>query len=66
MILHSIEQNPLKETITHFYFIEKEACMYNNNSNAMPKGLRTFPNHQYALVSIGVYVTMCVVSHQGL
>ena len=30
MILHSIEQNPLKETITHFYFIEKEACMYNN------------------------------------
>ena len=31
MILHSIEQNPLKETITHFYFIEKEACMYNNS-----------------------------------
>ena len=30
MILHSIEQNPLKETITHFYFIDKEACMYNN------------------------------------
>ena len=35
MILHSIEQNPLKETITHFYFIEKEACLYNNTLYCM-------------------------------
>ena len=63
MILHSIEQNPLKETITHFYFIEKEACMYNNlHCSPFFRAATVLP--VVLLMAVGVAVFVVVLRHK--